>query len=193
MGQYYRCVFVQRVQDAGLPSRVIVVAWFCPYAAGGGGKLLEHALSLSSLPVNVSGMLCPGGLFSDGARVVWAGDYADSEHGSDENLYAMCDGSTSADTVAGIRVADFPYLVNLDKGEYVVCDYASAGTDDDDDDDDAALRLHPLPILTVEGNGRGGGDLPPCHPWHPYAGAWARCMLKFVADVPVGMTQLVLP
>ena len=33
------------------------------------------------------------------------------------------------------------------------------------------IQIHPLPILTCDGNGRGGGDL---HKEDPLVGAWAR-------------------
>ena len=49
-------------------------------------------------------------------------------------------------------------------------------------------QIHPLPLLTAEGNGRGGGD------YHgtnmEMVGAWARCRLGLVKEVPEGFTEI---
>jgi hypothetical protein len=76
------------------------------------------------------------------------------------------------------------YLVNYDKQEYVdkgkcpITDYSWGN-----------LKVHPLPLLTAEGNGRGGGD------YHKesgmdYIGSWARCRLGLLEKLPEGFTEI---
>jgi hypothetical protein len=48
-------------------------------------------------------------------------------------------------------------------------------------------QLHPLPILTCEGNGRGGGDY---FGNYAYVGAWARDLISLEAIAPEGYTEL---
>jgi hypothetical protein len=47
--------------------------------------------------------------------------------------------------------------------------------------------LHPLPLLTVEGNGRGGGDL---HDAPPIVGSWARDVISVEQSVDEGFEQI---
>jgi hypothetical protein len=47
--------------------------------------------------------------------------------------------------------------------------------------------MHPLPILTCEGNGRGGGDF---HKGDPLVGKWARNRVTVANRKPKGYTEL---
>jgi len=42
-------------------------------------------------------------------------------------------------------------------------------------------NFHPLPLLTVEGNGRGGGDL---YDAPPFVGSWARDVISVEEALP---------
>jgi hypothetical protein len=63
-----------------------------------------------------------------------------------------------------VTVKSHPYLINWDKKLYV---------DKRLIDEADGFRLHPLPLLTAEGNGRGGGDFDGEDPNH-LVGSWAR-------------------
>lgn len=58
-----------------------------------------------------------------------------------------------------------PLLINWDKRLYVDKRLIEADSD--------GFRFHPLPLLTAEGNGRGGGDFDGLDPNH-LVGSWAR-------------------
>lgn len=82
-----------------------------------------------------------------------------------------------ASTVAADRPA-YRYLVDLDTFEYV----SMVGLPRDT----YKWRTHPLPLLTAEGNGRGGGDYHDDKPGAEFVGRWARhkiALAKRKADV----------
>jgi hypothetical protein len=86
------------------------------------------------------------------SRIVWAGDYADNEPNSDKNLHNMCKAKT-------------PFVFK----EPIV--YVKKNDD-----------LHPLPLLTAEGNGRGGGDYD--GPNMDMVGTWARDVISMENEAP---------
>ena len=47
--------------------------------------------------------------------------------------------------------------------------------------------MHPLPILTCEGNGRGGGDF---HKGDDLVGKWARNRVTVANEVPEGYSEI---
>ena len=49
-------------------------------------------------------------------------------------------------------------------------------------------KLHPLPLLTCEGNGRGGGDF---HGSNELIGTWARDVISVAAKKPKGFKELI--
>lgn len=54
--------------------------------------------------------------------------------------------------------------------------------------DSRGFRIHPLPLLTAEGNGRGGGDYHGAH--ETLVGSWARDVISIEKELPVGYTRL---
>lgn len=81
-------------------------------------------------------------------------------------------------------MSSHPWLINHDKG--LVVDKRKVPKDSD------GWRIHPLPILTVEGNDRGGGDL---HPERASGdvkliGSWARDRVSLASRKPKGYTDL---
>jgi hypothetical protein len=183
MGQYYKAVL--------LSTDGKVIGYLQPWTWGSLGKLMEHSWTRDQFLTNVLALLTPGSAFGDGAgvRLVWAGDYADEDYAADPEgttlvtLYQACKTvQESCDAVPeGVRVTQFPYLVNSTKRVYVKC---------------PAKGLHPLPILTAEGNGRGGGDLPADHAWSGLAGSWARdaiCVRPSPPEAEAAYTELIMP
>lgn len=127
------------------------------------------------------------------ARVAWVGDYANEEEdftgidGYGEDTYNTLwgpDEGQVADPVA-FRIAPERgdslrgYLVNRTKGVFL--DLADTATD-------AALSMHPLPVLTAIGNGRGGGDY--FGPNMDAVGSWAMDVLEVIDAEPAGFERL---
>jgi hypothetical protein len=164
MGQYYYAVI--------LDSDGKIVAWMNANAYGEGVKLMEHSYLDSDFVNTVEFLLSPEGPYYK-SRVVWAGDYADKEPGQDKNLHELCDDAKlirpHVETAAKYR-----FLVNHTKNRYF--------------DKSKMQSLHPLPLMTVEGNGRGGGDLYEA----PYfVGSWARDVISVEERAPEGVEEVV--
>lgn len=190
MGQYYKPVFLDT-------ERKEVQEYAYSHHCDNGLKLMEHSYLQNDFVNAVVNHLKSIG----GANLCWAGDYADCEkkkvdkaHGkeiwrnlvtagetevgfetfwrsndgrlftNDEdsiNLYGLADGAPEIPYDTGNP--DVRYIVNESKKEYVdlwrlpQCN---------------GWTIHPLPLLTSEGNGRGGGDYEGLG--MKYVGTWAR-------------------
>jgi hypothetical protein len=75
------------------------------------------------------------------------------------------------------------YLVNHDKKQFV--NKTNVPKDRD------GWRIHPLPLLTCEGNGRGGGDF---RGDSDLVGSWARDIISVESTkstIPKGYTELI--
>jgi hypothetical protein len=82
---------------------------------------------------------------------------------------------------APIRSTDkYRYIVNHDKQQYVNKERSRT--------DSYGHQLHPLPLLTVEGNGRGGGDYRGDD--MAKVGIWARDVISVETEPPAGYTEL---
>ena len=124
-------------------------------------------------------------LINSPKRVVWAGDYADAEKGTEgkgyegrgENLY---DFATDENKIKPKEVKPmydkYPYLVNHTKKEIVNINRMPKND---------GWEIHPLPLLTCEGNGRGGGDYRG-NIGAKFIGSWARDLISLEAKKPKG-------
>jgi hypothetical protein len=77
--------------------------------------------------------------------------------------------------------AQYPYIVNHTKKQFV-------DKRKNIDTRDGALGLHPLPLLTCEGNGRGGGDY---NGESPLIGLWARDVISIEKNKPLDCVEIV--
>ena len=142
---------------------------------GTGLKLMEHSwrdVSLCNFIVKH--------LFKAPKRLVWAGDYADPEPGSDANIHDMCEDSLKL-KAKSYKVKSIRFILNHTKKEFV--DLNGLPIAD-------GWQIHALPLLTCEGNGRGGGDY---HGKEDYIGVWARDLLescKYLKDIPTGYKEI---
>jgi hypothetical protein len=117
-----------------------------------------------------------------GARVVWAGDYADPECESEKNLYKLADEQDYKNIAPPDRIMGaYRYIVNHTKKLYVDKESVKA-------EPQYGLRVHPLSLLTAEGNGRGGGDYRGSK--QELVGTWARDVISVEKGVPDGFTLL---
>ena len=202
MGQYYKCIFLNENQK---PITSVV-----SYDFGSGAKLMEHSWAKNPFVrfVERQLMITP-------QRVVWSGDYADNEDPStitpfeikalaDEkseysnskvikekglNLYTLSDvvGKLTHDEnnknnfeheYKSVAPLTAKYLVNHDRKEFV--DKSKTPKDND------GWQMHPLPLLTCEGNLRGGGDYR-SEKGQDLIGIWARNIIGVVtkkSDIP---------
>jgi hypothetical protein len=118
------------------------------------------------------------------SRIVWAGDYADEERNQYTNLYGMLhQDENKFPRIQGCRAShstnEYPFVVNHTRKLWV--DMRTAPKDE------RGWQLHPLPILTCEGNGRGGGDY---RGDYKHVGTWARHVISLEAAAPDGYTEL---
>lgn len=164
MGQYYLPIFL-----ADTDAETIVRAWlYPPHYSYNGSKLTEHSYLNNSLMNAVMFLLSPEGMFYK-SRLVWAGDYADEEP-SGKTLYRLArehdakELKPSEDTLDSFYI----YIVNHTKKQYVDITKVEA--------DSHGYRLHPLSLLTAEGNGGGGGDYRGSN--KHLVGSWARDILS---------------
>jgi hypothetical protein len=113
-------------------------------------------------------------LYNQPQRLVWAGDYADTEQNSETNLYHT---ASNKKTILSTHPKEdclnllIRYLVNHDTKQIVELQTKSSDE----------LKIHPLSLLTVEGNGRGGGDYDGSGP----VGVWARHKISTETDESV--------
>ena len=125
-------------------------------------------------------------------KVAWVGDYAEDEECEALGFeYFEVWGGEDQDPAVGIDSTDFTldrvkYLVNEDKKQYVdLAEYKAECVDDWEN------VIHPVPILTCIGNGRGGGD------YHPakgvsdeWVGKWAFNTIMLTNNLPEGYEQI---
>jgi hypothetical protein len=164
MGQYYFPIYL------GADGKIL--AWMDPLTYDNGTKLTEHSYMNNPFVNTFEWGLAPGAHFYK-ARVVWAGDYADPEPQGD-NLHQMCGQYTLIRP--NPRGPGPRYILNHTKKLFV--DKQKVPAKD-------GYTYHPLPILTAEGNGRGGGDVKPS----PLVGSWARDEIS-VEDTPHDFEEL---
>ena len=152
MGQYYTPMIIT---DNNEPAMFVYTHDF-----GCGLKLMEHSYVKNEVVRRME-----TALFNNPQRVVWAGDYADNEENTETNLYQLADSSNTALKLMPFDNGEEPFnakwLLNHDKKVAVAIPVYIKGV----------WQIHPLPLLTCEGNGRGGGDF---RGTNPNVGAWAR-------------------
>lgn len=171
MGQYYRPVVLKKnYKTANNP----VEASLSPYDYGNGAKLMEHSYVANSYVRSVEFMLANQ---YKGRRFAWVGDYASdvnliktTKHPDGIDLYnaannwmdenpnkyrslrstipVMC--AEYEDFDPYLHIPYYKYLVNYTKKEYCTIPKYNPANDE--------YVVNPLPLLTADGNGQGGGD-----------------------------------
>jgi hypothetical protein len=172
------------------------------FTSGSGLKLMEHSWRRNNFVGQVTAFL-----LNNPQRLVWAGDYADHEEGTETNLYALAEdpktevliphyplvikgkkqcvgGGDFGDYIYVAPHADMKirYAVNFDKKEFVAFDKLPKDKD--------GWKVHALPLLTAEGNGGGGGDY---HNEDKLVGSWARDKIatcRFKKDIPKDFKEI---
>lgn len=162
--------------------------WMWGHMYQQGLKLMEHSYIGNPFVSAFEFQISEDGPFYK-SRVVWAGDYADTEPESDhdgpglemngKNLYSMAmDEERPNLKLQKPLIRDtsmYRYIVNHTKKQYV-------------DKQNFIDDLHPLPLLTCEGNGRGGGDYRGSS--ETLCGSWARDVISADRKAPEGYSEL---
>ena len=168
MGQYYKPV--------NLDKKEFVLS----HDYNNGLKLMEHSWIGNDFIGVVENLIKKGGLWCNN-RIVWAGDYAENEPNTEENIYGIT--KTQIKPIF-FRDKSLRYLKNLDTKEFVdlkkvpvTNTYADNGS-----------KIHPLPLLTCEGNGQGGGDY---RGESPLIGKWARNRITIQKFKPKNCKELI--
>ena len=185
MGQGYKAVILasysDEVEHAGQGGKEFIRTWVDPHQyLSNGYKLMEHSYIRNHFVEGVEYLLSPEGMFYK-SRLVWAGDYADNEPQEEENLNFLTQDELNKAKMS-VPVAppmgSYRYVVNHSRKEY----FTKSTTK-------SIFIVHPLPLLTAEGNGRGGGDYRGTHMEH--VGTWARDVISVEKEIPANYTERV--
>ena len=201
MGQYYKPIILK--EDKQTP-----IGFAYSHDFGSGLKLMEHSWMKNDFVGFIESLLTKGNAFHK-SPIVWSGDYADEEpferipkevvdalvvdgyeleevEKNGANLYSIV--SVSAPKLSPdsefkvLPIAKTKYIVNHDKKQFV--DKTKVPKDA------YGWRIHPLPLLTCEGNGRGGGDF---RGESELVGSWARDIISVESkksDIPKDYTEV---
>lgn len=182
MGQYYHPINIDKKQ------------YVYSHDYGSGLKLMEHSWVGNNFVNVVENLIAEGGAWH-GDRIVWAGDYADPDKGRKNNLYCIVGAKDknrikpdpTVTRIVPVK-SKFRYVLNDDTKEFV--DTKKIPLSDvyyEDNGTAWTYTMHPLPILTCEGNGRGGGDF---HKGDDLVGKWARNRVSVSTRKPKGYKEL---
>ena len=171
MGQYYKVIILaENDENKKDYIRFYIELW-------DGVKLMEHSFIQNSFVNAIEYLLSPlGSLYK--SRIVWAGDYADPEKGTNPemNLYKLIQNDSHKEYRPKKMKLDneYKYIVNHTKKQYI--------------DKSKYKLIHPLPLITAEGNGRGGGDYYGIH--EHLTGSWSRDVISIEKDVPEQFNEI---
>ncbi len=183
MGQYYKVILLAENAEPDSQPETIRLA-ISPYSYNQGAKLMEHSYVGNDLVNLVEYLISRGGPFYK-SRIVWAGDYADSEKTGEDagpNLYHIASDSREwlmFSLPSGFDNSALRYIVNHSTKQYVDKSKCNA--------DRSGLIIHPLPLLVSEGNGCGGGDYRGRN--NDMCGQWSRDYISMDTLVPKGYTE----
>lgn len=173
MGQYFRAFMCE---ENGADPRV-----YTPYDHHNGYKLMEHAYYHNEF-VGAACIQC----YEKPLRIWWVGDYAEvGDIPEEKKKYSAVETAWRNDAPVKVCNQSFDfdvkrYLVNLDTHEYINLRQVY-----EQNQNDPWSPIHPLPLLTAVGNGRGGGDYHGDKVTNVHmVGAWAGDLLQITDEIP---------
>lgn len=170
MGQYYHPVIL----DA---DKKTVLSWMYSHDFGSGLKLMEHSY-LGNDFVGAFESLLVG----NPQHVVWAGDYADACPKLKTKVYDRCTDKTKISlNKISPQTVDAKFIVNHTKKQFI--DKSKVPSYN------GGWQIHPLPLMTCEGNGSGGGDFYE-KDLKGLIGSWARDLISVENEVPKGFKEI---
>lgn len=181
MGQYYHPINIDKEE------------YLSSHDYDNGLKLMEHSYIGNHFMDVIESLLLPdGGWYKN--RIVWAGDYSEiedypfvDENGEEKmvNIYHyICEKGKLITPPLIVRGQDYKYLCNHSKKEYVNYDNVKGTVEWSEGE---AWKIHPLSLLTCEGNGLGGGDFVGND---ERIGEWARDVISIEKEVPEGFIEI---
>jgi hypothetical protein len=175
MGQYYKAIILN-------PKTKEPQLFFSPHDWDNGAKLMEHSWRGNALMHGIENLIAEKPQY-----LVWAGDYAEPEENG-MNLYEIVERKglsisplDKLFTKIDLRRTN-RYLLNHTKKEYL--DLNSVSEKD-------GWKIHPLSLLTAEGNGQGGGDYKGIN--KEECGRWARNLISAtnsIKSIPSNYKQI---
>ena len=146
-----------------------------------GGKLMEHSILGSDITNSIM-----AGIYNNPYRIAWVGEYAKEEECArlgfnyNDNVWGNNVRANKPD-FSGVYLAK--YIVNHTKMEYVdfFCYIYDSGAHFKDQFETV---IHPLPLLTAVGNGRGSGDYDKRFPYSDIVGRWAGDVISCENEHP---------
>ena len=168
MGQYYK------------PCSLNSKEWLYSHKYDNGSKLMEHSYIKNKLVMTVESLLAEGKKWFK-HKLVWAGDYADGEtEGKNDTIYSRL--KDEMEIIPNKSNRYYRFLINHDLEEFVDKDKVR------DINGIKGYKIHPLPLLTCEGNGRGGGDF---RGGSSFVGNWARNRISVSDERPKGFAEII--
>lgn len=174
MGQYYHPISIEKEQ------------YVLSHDFENGLKIMEHSWIGNNFVNVVMNMISKGGKWFK-TKIVWAGDYAEVEEGLDVNLYKkFYDNQMPKKDLAHEEQHKNQnrYLVNLTKKEYIDLKKTEKNKNK------WGWSIHPLPLMTCEGNGQGGGDFFGGDP-DGLVGSWSRCVVVAQKTKPRNCKEII--
>lgn len=182
MGQYYKAVILS--EDTKKP-----VAYGESWDFGSGAKLMEHSYMSNRFVKAVMLFMQKLG----GARLVWAGDYDEKLIDGKNNLYEfVCDNEKNLICIDEPAEGDYADKF-FAEGVNFICnsDKKIAVSTKNIEPDSYGFKINPMPLLTAQGNGQGGGDY-----WGTEmdkVGTWAGDFIFFASELPEGYEMVEIP
>ena len=197
MGQYYRATALDKNADVSANDWNPIKWQLSTYDFGNGAKLMEHSWVGNRYVQAVEHLLSKD---KEGTPFVWCGDYAEHYNGFETNLFDVgCDCYADQDGLAellkdGVLQSDqdwmgecyslknpktFKYIINHSKKLYVVIPKQN----------EHYTVIHPLPLLTAESNGLGGGDYF-AEKDADLVGSWKYDRISVGDEIPKGFKKL---
>ena len=175
MGQYYKpCILAK--------NKKTVLKWVSSWTFDSGLKLMEHSWAKNPFVRAVESLI-----YQNPYNIVWGGDYADICKSRKTNTYDRCKNSNEVKPETKLTDKETRFVVNHSKKQYV--DKTKVPKDS------SGWRIAPLPLLTCEGNGLGGGDFYVVAERQQgnisIIGTWARDLISIEPTKPIGYKELI--
>lgn len=163
-------------------NKKTVLKWFLSHSYGKadkgfcGLKLMEHSWMKNRFVGAVEKFL-----LGNPQHIVWAGDYAAECKDRKTNIYGRCkDGTEVSPYEIPPQVVKAKYIVNHTKKEFI---------DKSKIPNVNGWRIHPLPLMTCEGCGQGGGGFFGKDKQR-LIGSWARNLISVESRAPKGFKEV---
>lgn len=182
MGQYYKAILSRRpLNPVSFMVDNLPLTVFEPHSSNQGAKLMEHSWLKNPFVHLVERKLV------EPHHIMWAGDYADPEEEFEtyeingevyrKNWYSQTKNIITESHKTFKHIENFQgrylYILNHTKKLYTTRNLPNID----------GWIVHVLPLVTAEGNGRGGGDYRNSIDLE-LVGCWARDLLQISDEIP---------